>query len=127
MHGDCSVTSAMPSPRLLVAMLVLATLTAHGVVVLAGSNEAGRSFLAQNLANNPGVVALPSGLQYKVVVSGKGGFHPTVDSPCECHYEGKLVDGTIFDSSYARSAPSTFAPSQVRERPTTSEKKECRR
>ena len=78
----------------------------------AGTNEAGLAFLAEN-KNKPGVITLPSGLQYKVLRKGKGPDHPTVDSPCSCHYEGKLLDGTVFDSSYERGDPTTFAPNQV--------------
>ena len=62
-------------------------------------------------------MTLPSGLQYKIVESGKGAFHPTVDSPCECHYEGRTASnfpaGPKFDSSYDRGSPTTFAPNQV--------------
>jgi len=39
--------------------------------------------------------------------------HPTVSTPCECHYAGRLLDGTEFDSSYKRGQPTTFAPNQV--------------
>merc|ERR1719190_264952 len=39
--------------------------------------------------------------------------HPQASTPCECHYAGRLVDGTEFDSSYKRGAPTTFAPNQV--------------
>lgn len=39
--------------------------------------------------------------------------HPTVGTPCECHYAGRLLDGSEFDSSYKRGQPSTFAPNQV--------------
>ncbi len=42
-----------------------------------------------------------------------GVYHPTVSSPCECHYQGTLIDGTKFDSSYDRGSPTTFAPNQV--------------
>ena len=73
---------------------------------------AGIAFLEANKAK-PGVVSLPTGLQYKVLVEGAGLKHPTVDSPCECHYAGMLLDGTTFDSSYKRGKPSTFAPNQV--------------
>jgi FKBP-type peptidyl-prolyl cis-trans isomerase FklB len=41
------------------------------------------------------------------------GKTPTVNSPCDCHYAGRLIDGTEFDSSYKRGAPLTFAPNQV--------------
>jgi len=75
-------------------------------------NEKSAAFLAEN-ANKPGVVTLPSGLQYKVLKKGEGGEHPTADSPCLCHYEGTLIDGTKFDSSYDRGEPTAFAPNQV--------------
>lgn len=39
--------------------------------------------------------------------------HPTASTPCECHYAGRLLDGSQFDSSYARGQPTTFAPNQV--------------
>jgi len=81
-------------------------------LVAAGTNEAGLAFLAEN-RKKPGVIELPSGLQYKVLKKGRGPAYPTVDSPCSCHYEGKLIDGTVFDSSYDRGSPSTFAPNQV--------------
>eukprot|EP00934_Nitzschia_sp_Nitz4_P004808 Nitzschia sp. Nitz4//scaffold139_size61406//39113//39950//NITZ4_006460-RA/size61406-snap-gene-0.4-mRNA-1//1//CDS//3329535852//4798//frame0 len=80
--------------------------------VQAGTNEKGLAFLAEN-KNKEGVHTLPSGLQYKVLKRGRGSAHPTVDSPCSCHYEGKLTDGTVFDSSYERGEPTTFAPNQV--------------
>ena len=89
-------------------LLLLATLVA---LANAGPNEAGLTFLAAKKAE-PGVVALPSGLLYKEVRPGSGKT-PTVNSPCDCHYSGKLIDGTEFDSSYKRGAPLTFAPNQV--------------
>merc|ERR1712238_452464 len=65
------------------------------------------------MGDKPGVITLASGLQYKSLNKGDGKVHPTVNSPCSCHYEGKLTDGTVFDSSYARGSPTTFAPNQV--------------
>lgn len=63
---------------------------------------AGKAFLEKN-AKAPGVVVLPSGLQYKVVTSGpKTGPSPKVGDIVKVHYEGKLLDGTVFDSSFAR-------------------------
>ncbi|WP_454714475.1 FKBP-type peptidyl-prolyl cis-trans isomerase [Caulobacter segnis] len=63
---------------------------------------AGKAFLDKN-AKAPGVVALPSGLQYKVVTSGpKTGPSPKLGDIVKVHYEGKLLDGTVFDSSFAR-------------------------
>merc|ERR1711998_72798 len=80
--------------------------------VAVATNEAGKKFLEENKAKE-GVVTLPSGLQYKVLKKGEGTSHPTKDSPCECHYEGTLIDGSEFDSSYKRGSPTTFAPNQV--------------
>ena len=74
--------------------------------------EAGKVFLEANKAK-AGVITLPSGLQYRVIEEGAGLEHPTVGTPCECHYAGRLLDGTEFDSSYKRGTPSTFAPNQV--------------
>jgi len=60
------------------------------------------------------VISLPSGLKYKVLKEGpKDGPSPTPSTPCACHYQGQLVNGTVFDSSYKRGSPSTFAPNQV--------------
>lgn len=63
---------------------------------------AGKAFMEKN-ATAPGVVRLPSGLQYKVVTSGpKDGPSPKVGDIIKVHYEGKLLDGTVFDSSFER-------------------------
>merc|ERR1719436_569946 len=72
----------------------------------------GKEFLEAK-AKEEGVVTLPSGLLYKVLKKGEGKYHPTADSPCDCHYAGTLIDGTEFDSSYKRGKPTTFAPNQV--------------
>jgi FKBP-type peptidyl-prolyl cis-trans isomerase FklB len=70
------------------------------------NKKAGEAFLAENKAKD-GVVALPSGLQYKIVKAGDG-RKPMETDTVECHYRGTLIDGTVFDSSYARGKPSTF-------------------
>jgi len=79
--------------------------------VFAGTSEEGLKFLAAKKSED-GVVSLPSGLLYKQITAGTGRT-PTLDSPCECHYSGVLIDGTEFDSSYRRGQPLTFAPNQV--------------
>ena len=48
-----------------------------------------------------------------MLTKGSGDSHPTADSSCDCHYRGTLIDGTEFDSSYGRGAPTAFAPNQV--------------
>jgi FKBP-type peptidyl-prolyl cis-trans isomerase FklB len=78
----------------------------------AGSNEAGLAFLEEN-GKKDGVITLASGMQYKVLRRGDGDSHPTADASCSCHYSGKLIDGTTFDSSYDRGSPTSFAPNQV--------------
>lgn len=71
----------------------------------------GMNFLAEN-ANKPGVVSLPSGLQYKVITAGNG-KKPTSSSTVKTHYRGRLLDGTEFDSSYKRNEPAVFPVSGV--------------
>lgn len=66
----------------------------------------GEDFLAKN-AKKPGVVTLPSGLQYQVLREGNG-RKPKATDQVKCHYEGMLVDGTLFDSSIQRGEPATF-------------------
>ncbi|HEY4209467.1 MAG TPA: FKBP-type peptidyl-prolyl cis-trans isomerase [Puia sp.] len=68
--------------------------------------KAGEEFLAAN-KNMPGVVALPSGLQYQVIQLGTG-VKPLVSNKVTCHYHGTLIDGTVFDSSVKRGQPATF-------------------
>lgn len=75
------------------------------------NREAGEKFLAEN-KTKPGVVTLPSGLQYKVITEGTG-EKPTATDKVTVHYEGTLIDGTVFDSSYKRSSPTTFGVTQV--------------
>jgi FKBP-type peptidyl-prolyl cis-trans isomerase FklB len=78
----------------------------------AASDAEGLAYLASNRAQ-PGVIELPSGLQYKPLVNGTGAYHPGASTPCSCHYAGTLLDGSTFDSSYDRDEPTTFAPNQV--------------
>ena len=77
----------------------------------AALKKEGEEFLAQN-AKQEGVVTLPSGLQYKVLKSGNGATPKASDS-VECHYEGRLISGTVFDSSYQRGETATFGVTQV--------------
>lgn len=71
----------------------------------------GEAFLAEN-AKKDGVVTLASGLQYKVIKAGNG-KSPKASDSVECHYEGRLIDGTKFDSSYDRGETATFGVTQV--------------
>ena len=73
--------------------------------------EAGEKYLAEN-AKKEGVITLPSGLQYQVLKEGNG-KKPTAKDTVMCHYEGFLIDGTVFDSSIQRGEPATFPLQQV--------------
>ena len=70
------------------------------------NKEKGEAWLA-NKAMEEGVVALPSDLMYQVLNEGSG-KKPTAADTVECHYEGRLIDGTVFDSSYKRGESATF-------------------
>lgn len=69
------------------------------------------TFLTEN-AKRPEVVSLPSGLQYEVIIPADGP-KPTENSTVTVHYEGRLTDGTKFDSSYDRKEPATFQLTRV--------------
>jgi len=73
--------------------------------------DEGKKFLENNLLNE-GVVALPSGLQYKILTAGTGAI-PTSEDRVKAHYKGMLIDGTQFDSSYDRGEPNVFGVTQV--------------
>ncbi len=70
------------------------------------NKKEGQAFLAEN-KTKPGVVALPSGLEYKILKEGTGP-KPTAEDTVVCHYRGTLINGTEFDSSYQRGEPVTF-------------------
>ena len=73
--------------------------------------EAGDKFLAENLKNE-NVKSTPSGLQYVVEKEGEGA-QPTAEDEVTVHYTGKLLDGTVFDSSVNRGEPATFPLNRV--------------
>jgi len=75
------------------------------------AKEEGEAYLAEN-AKKEGVVTLPSGLQYKIIKQGNG-RSPKATDKVKCHYEGFLIDGTVFDSSVQRGEPATFPLNQV--------------
>ncbi len=75
------------------------------------SLEAGQAYLIEN-GQKEGVKTTESGLQYEMLVDGKGA-RPRAESKVEVHYEGKLINGTIFDSSIQRGKPAEFGLNQV--------------
>ena len=77
-----------------------------------GENKAeGEKFLAEN-AKKEGIKTLPSGVQYKVIKEGNGAM-PADTSLVKVHYEGRTLDGNVFDSSYKRNEPTTLRCNQV--------------
>jgi len=100
-----------------------ATLFALALILTAGSQamdktnaqtiseqnlQKGQAFLSEN-AKVPGVSVLPSGVMYKIVSrSANPGAQPTVADNVTINYEGKLLDGSVFDSSFARNEPANF-------------------
>jgi FKBP-type peptidyl-prolyl cis-trans isomerase len=88
----CACAKAQPSPEALAA---------------------GKTFLAQN-AHAAGVHVTASGLQYKILNSGpETGARPRAGDEVKVNYEGKLLDGTVFDSSYQRGEPAVFGVTGV--------------
>ncbi len=75
------------------------------------NKQAGEAFLAENKSKE-GVMTLPSGLQYKVLTAGNG-KKPTLNDKVVCNYSGTLLDGAVFDSSYKRGTPASFAVGKV--------------
>ena len=73
--------------------------------------EKGKAFLEEN-AKKEGVITLPSGLQYQVITEGNG-KKPSATDKVKCHYDGTLIDGTLFDSSIKRGQPAVFGVNQV--------------
>jgi FKBP-type peptidyl-prolyl cis-trans isomerase len=89
----------------LAVALVLSVTACHAGDPAGDNLKAAQGFLAAN-GKQPGVVTLPSGLEYKIVRSGPAdGAHPAPGDEMKVNYEGKLLDGKVFDSSFARGEP----------------------
>jgi peptidylprolyl isomerase/FKBP-type peptidyl-prolyl cis-trans isomerase FklB len=97
-------------PTLFAALLTLAACDRGPPPVPAAESA---KVLARTAAE-PGVVTLPTGLQYKVVRSGPAdGYQPKPGDAVKVHYEGRLPDGTVFDSSYEAGTPAVFTVGQL--------------
>ena len=95
-----------------VAQTLMQSVKARELEKTFGSNkEEGEKFLAAN-GKKDGVKTLPSGVQYKVIKEGAGAI-PADTSLVKVHYEGRLINDTIFDSSYKRGEPAMFRANQV--------------
>ena len=96
----------------MVAQRLISSVKAKELEKTYGPNkEAGEKFLAEN-AKKEGVKTLPSGVQYKVLKEGTGAI-PADTSLVKVNYEGRLINDSIFDSSYKRGEPTTFRANQV--------------
>lgn len=95
----------------LVRTLMESIKASHNEVRFADNKKAGEDFLAEN-AKKEGVKTTESGLQYKVLKEGTGVI-PADTSMVKVHYEGKLIDGTVFDSSIERGNPADFRVNQM--------------
>ena len=96
---------------MLTAEQAMALMERQEKFVAEGMRLEGEKWLDEN-AQKEGVVTTASGLQYKVLTQGEG-KKATADDMVEVHYEGRLLDGTIFDSSYQRGQTASFKPTQV--------------
>lgn len=91
----------------IIALLCIASAASY-----ASTNKEGRRHLVAN-AKNPEVKVTSSGLQYRVLSSSGSKLHPEKSDRVKVHYIGKLIDGTVFDSSLERGQPATFGVTQV--------------
>ena len=100
------------SPAIIATVVVALLLIVAGLVWL-GTQKAVDSVRPADMAylkankGKPNVITTDSGLQYQVLTEGKG-VRPTKNDTVAVHYEGKLIDGTVFDSSYQRGQPAVF-------------------
>lgn len=92
----------------LIAVAALLSLAACNKPALPDQSAASQAFMEKTV-KEPGVQVLPSGVAYKVVRSGPAtGLKPTLADEVKVHYEGKLIDGKVFDSSYERGQPAAM-------------------
>lgn len=111
MHNDTTVFTVKAAEKRFDAMTE-ANKAAKNEKLYGPNRDAGVAFLAEN-AKKDSVVTLPDGLQYKVLVKGEGEV-PQKSDKVQVNYEGRLIDGTVFDASSKHgSKPSTFRADQV--------------
>lgn len=102
-----------PASLLMWPWATLAIVAFHAVAAEESSDEAGRAYLEAN-GKKDDVITLPSGLQYKILKSGSSNASGIqTQTEVECHYEGKLTTGEVFDSSIQRGTTATFKPNDV--------------
>ena len=94
-----------------IGMFLQKFFTAKQQEMTSKTKEEGEAFLEKNKSEK-GVFVTESGLQFKIIKEGNG-EKPTAESTVKCNYEGRLLDGTIFDSSYERGTPAQFPLNRV--------------
>ena len=93
---------------LMIGLAALSLSACQGKAQAPDQSGPSKAFMASN-AKQPGVVVLPSGLQYKIVRSGPAtGLKPQLHDEVKVNYEGKLLSGKVFDSSYQRGVPAAL-------------------
>lgn len=97
---------------LVVLFAYRAFFSSAGAEQVATTKQDGVVFLSEN-GKKEGVITTASGLQYQVLREGTGSTHPSPTSRVEVHYEGKLLDGSVFDSSIQRGKSISFGLNQV--------------
>ena len=98
---------------LMIGLAALSLSACQGKAQAPDQSGPSKAFMASN-AKQPGVVVLPSGLQYKVVKSGPPtGGKPQLNDEVKVNYEGKLITGKVFDSSYERGQPASMPLKQL--------------
>lgn len=96
--------------RVLMLLAALVSLAACQRPAAAPDQSAASKAYMAKVLKEPGVKVLPSGVAYKVVRSGPAdGLRPALNDEVKVHYEGKLVDGKVFDSSYERGQPAAMS------------------
>ena len=98
---------------LMIGLAALSLSACQGKAQAPDQSGPSKAFMASN-AKQPGVVVLPSGLQYKIVKSGPAtGNKPQLNDEVKVNYEGKLINGKVFDSSYERGQPASMPLKQL--------------
>ena len=100
-----TLTACGPSPD---TSAQLEAMQASADAAAAQNLKDGAAYLA-DIAKQPGIIKLPSGVMYKIVSRAQTpGAQPTVNDTVTTHYEGKLLNGSVFDSSFVRNEPASF-------------------
>jgi FKBP-type peptidyl-prolyl cis-trans isomerase FklB len=109
---DAAIAQCMNTYMAEVNSVKMAEAQKENAAKSAVNREEGKAFLASN-SKRPGIVTLPSGLQYEILTQGTGTEHPKLTSRVKCHYTGTLLNGSKFESSVDRGEPITFPLSNV--------------